>query len=511
MREMAAWIARSGSWMRAKGALAACATLGFAALTACHGNGITSGMGNNNGGGGGASEQDIARGTITGFGSVFLNGTPYDTTDATFTRDGVDVTQDDLSVGMVVKIRDIGSHTADRVEYVEDVLGPVDIVLPNGLLVMGQVVSIDATTTLDPSFDPATVAAGDIVEVSGLRDATDEIVASFVATRQAADAAAFTVLGLIHDLDAGTQTFGIGGLTVDYSAATFTDFTAGNLANGQLVQVSDASKAQAAGASTLVATGVDYDSFVRMEDNDGFGQAHSLSDEARVEGLVTRVVDSMHLVVSGVPVTLSNATTFGFGDASDLVVGQEVEAHGTLAVDGTLTASRIVLLHNATRVAGTVDAVDVAGGTVQIFGVTVAPRIDARLTDTRDGTTPFGLGDVSTGDFLDARGVEHDATIIGHEVVRETTHDTRLRGSATSIDTVGHALSILGVPVVTDANTQYLGPSAANEGNEATMTVDDFFAALHDGQTAVEARWTGAVTDPATPAAALSIADVEQN
>src|SRR5512147_35483 len=100
-------------------------------LTACGGGG---------GSGGGAvpvaSSAGVARGTVTGFGSVFVNGVEYDTSNASFSRDGEDSHQSDLSVGMIVKIRgDIEGQHADRVEYVEDVKGPVDEVTPGGLRV----------------------------------------------------------------------------------------------------------------------------------------------------------------------------------------------------------------------------------------------------------------------------------------------------------------------------------------------------------------------------------------
>ena len=467
------------------------------------------------GGGGGTSSAapvanatGVARGTITGFGSVYLNGTRYDTASASFSSDGEDATQGDLSVGMVVKIRgDIEGQHASRVEFVEDVKGPVDEVLPDGLRVMGQVVLIDATTKVDPSLDLATVAPGDLVEVSGLRDANDQIDASFVEGKDPATVRSYKVVGQVRDLDAMHQSFRVGGLTVDYSTAQFDDFTESDLANAQLVEVKDDNKAYNAGDLRLVATDVDLDSNVRMEDEDDIHHQHDDGDDAKVEGLITQIVDASHFVVAGSTVTITDTTTFAFGDATNLMVGAEVEVHGTLAADGSITAIKIEFQHTAARAAGIVEAVDAVGGSLKVFGVTIEPVADARFKDNRDHVTPFELVDVKVGDFIDARGVQHDNSILAHEIERNIVDgqqhgggdDTQLRGAASNIDATKHTLTILGVVVVTDASTEYKGK------DERSTSVTDFFAALHDGQTPVDARWQGSVTDPTVPVKELSV------
>ena len=463
------------------------------------------------GGGGGASSganppvasaAGVARGTVTGFGSVFVNGTEYDTANASFSRDGQNSSQRDLSVGMVVKVRgDIEGHHAERVEYVEDVKGPVDEVIAGGLRVMGQVVLIGVETKIDPSLDLATVVAGDLVEVSGLRNASDEIVASFIEGKDPARVRAYEVLGQVRDLDTTRRTFRVGGLTVDYSTAGLDDFKESDLANAQLVEVSDSNKAYSAGDLHLVATAVSLDSNVRMEDEDDIGHQHDDGDDAKVEGLITQVVDAMHIVVSGISVRLTSTTTFAFGDASNLIVGADVEIHGALASDGSITAIKIEFAHNSARVAGIVEAVEANAGSLKVFGVTVHPVAGARFRDKRDRVVGFELADVAVGDFIDARGVQHDTAILGHEIERDASGDTRLRAVATQLDGTAHTLTILGVLVVTDASTQYRG------GEEESMSANAFFAALRVGQTSIDARWSGTVTNPTVPVKQLSLED----
>ena len=63
--------------------------------------------------GGGIGGTGISQGSITAFGSVWVNGVEFDTTNAAISRDGSTVAQDDLHIGMVVTID--GSINSDGV------------------------------------------------------------------------------------------------------------------------------------------------------------------------------------------------------------------------------------------------------------------------------------------------------------------------------------------------------------------------------------------------------------
>ena len=122
-------------WMKA--VMTAAALL---SLVACGGGG------NSDGGTpppAGQSVPVVASGTITGFGSVFVNGVRFDTSSAAFTINGKPGTQADLRVGHVVTIHahrdDAGRSTADRIDFDDLVKGPVDSVdaAAGTLVVMG--------------------------------------------------------------------------------------------------------------------------------------------------------------------------------------------------------------------------------------------------------------------------------------------------------------------------------------------------------------------------------------
>ena len=120
------------------------------------------------GGGGGANFAGIDRlgvtnGTITGFGSVFVNGVEYSTTGATFSIDDAPGTQDQLQVGQQVTVQwssnsTGGARQADAVIYDDSVEGPITAgsinLVDQSFVVLGQTVVVDADTSFaSPLFD----------------------------------------------------------------------------------------------------------------------------------------------------------------------------------------------------------------------------------------------------------------------------------------------------------------------------------------------------------------------
>jgi hypothetical protein len=115
--------------------------------------------------GGGESTAGIggtgitAVGEITAFGSIFVNGIKYETTDSTISIDDAAAFENDLRLGMVVKV--IGTVNADgltgtatTVAFDDAVQGPVRNLTPGpdgltqSMTVMGRTVIIDSTGTL---------------------------------------------------------------------------------------------------------------------------------------------------------------------------------------------------------------------------------------------------------------------------------------------------------------------------------------------------------------------------
>ena len=147
----------------------------------------------------------VSSGSVTGFGSVFVNGVKFETDNSTFDVDGnPDGTQDDLAIGMIVQVS--GSINADgitgnatSIRYDDELQGPVkgpitydaDRVTAT-FTVLGVTIIIDSGST---SFDidgdlPVntlsilTASEDNNVEVSGFFDSSGNLKATRVELKE---------------------------------------------------------------------------------------------------------------------------------------------------------------------------------------------------------------------------------------------------------------------------------------------------------------------------------------
>ena len=446
---------------------------------------------------GGITRTGVAVGPITGFGSVIVNGTTYDTSNATFTKDGLAATQDDFSVGQVVLVKgsiddDGGNATADTVEFDDAVEGPVSSV-DNGLsqiVVLGQTVQITTTTSIDDSC-PGTLdglLAVPAVEVSGLADANGVIDATRIECRGATWDGVMEVNGLVSGHNAGAMTFMINALEVDYSGSSaIDDFpTAGVINNGDPVEA----KGTVLNGNTLDATRVEFKGN-RFANDDG--------DHAEIEGFITRFGSATDFDVSGLPVTTTGSTIYEGGTAADLGPNLKVEVEGEFNASGVLVATKVEIKSaTAVRVTGRLDSV--SGSTLTILGITVnTDSLTTRFEDKGDTRVdPMGVGDLNTDDYVEIRGQEQPVGQITAIIVERDDPDTRteLRGFVEVGGDNEPDLTVLDVTIVTSGGTVYRD---SRGGTEVPMNAVDFWAAVQAGSL-VDARGTetGAKTLAAT-------------
>ncbi|OAD20390.1 hypothetical protein THIOM_003912, partial [Candidatus Thiomargarita nelsonii] len=143
-------------------------------------------------------------------------------------------------VGMVVQVEgtiDPNRNTgnASRINFNENVKGPIQEIDDDTLIVLGQTVTVDQLTVLDGIIELTELNVGDVVNVSGLVDA-DGIIHATLIVRESSTAE-FEVVGRVEQLDLATQTFVIGDLTIDYSQVLILEVSGGVLNNGLLVEV----------------------------------------------------------------------------------------------------------------------------------------------------------------------------------------------------------------------------------------------------------------------------------
>ena len=392
----------------------------------------------------------VSHGTITGFGSVIVNGVRFDTSNATFTIDGQLGTQNDLSAGDVVLVQGTidSSHVdgnAESVSFDDNVEGPIDSIdLGNrSLVVLGQTVLVNDGTSFDDAIagrSLASLSMGDVVEVSGFVNASGDIVATRIERKQSGGE--FEVTGVVQNLNSADLRFNINALIVDYSTAMINDFATGMPSDGDRVEVEGMSFGP---GGELVATEVEFKGLeIDLDD----------VDRVEIEGLITRFVSATDFDVAGQPTTTNAQTKFEHGTAADLALNLEVEVEGQI-VSGILVADEVEFHrpHNI-RIEATVDSVDVAGNTLTLLGITVVVNAVTRFEDHSSADLEtFGLGDINGGDFLEIRGFEEPSgTVVATRVERDDLEpDVKLRGFVESF--IEPDLVILGVTIQTNPAT----------------------------------------------------------
>ena len=438
--------------------------LGTAAITACGGSGDGRVAGIDGGGAPAPVATDItSQGTITGFGSVIVNGVRFDTSGATITIDGAVGSEADLAVGQIVVVRGTldpnGTEgTAATVDFDDAVEGPIESIDAgnSSMVVLGQTVFVTVDTSFEDDIDPAGLdglTVGDVVEVSGYLDANGDIVATHIELEN--PGGEFEVTGLAQNVDTALMTLEIGALVVDYSAAMLDDFPSGMPEDGQLVEA----KGNALGGNgELLATELEFKGN-DVDFDDG--------DDVEIEGLITRFVSATDFDVNGIPVTTTASTQYERGTAADLALNVRVEVEGEANASGVIVAEEIEFEpEGELRIASLVEAVQ--ADRLTVLGIEVLVDAQTEFDDQSDQDVQnFSLSDVSVGDYVEIRGFDDMGTIRATRLERdEDEGEVELRGVVDAVN--DPEFTILGVTIQTNSNTDF-------EDDDMSILAGEFF------------------------------------
>ena len=387
---------------------AAFSLLGIAAVLAACGGG---------GGGAGsppppAAQRSFTSGTITGFGSVIVNGVRFDDSGAEVVdEDGRHLGRDDLKLGDQVEVESsqvdrAGGHgVATRIRVGSEIVGPVEAIdlAAQRLTVLGQTVDVGARTVVDDQLAGglAGLSVGTVLEVHARFDAARGV---FEATRleSAGAPAAFKLRGIVSALDAPAQTFRIGAAAIDYASATS---VTPSLADGSVVRVLlQTSRVDGHWVASSVQSGE------RAPDDQG---------EAEVKGLVSAFTSATQFSVDGLAVDASKAT-FPDGQAG-IALGALVEVEGAI-VDGVLVATQVHLEDEQGEhergedfeLHGALSALDAANHRFSLRGLTVTFDEATAWRDLAVEQLANGL-QVEVQGVLSADGTQLAATRISRE------------------------------------------------------------------------------------------------
>ena len=404
----------------------------------------------------------VSKGTISGFGSITVNGVTYDTSAALFGIDGRGGAQSDLAVGHVVVVEgtineDGTSPIADTVTFDDVVEGPITDIdaVAQTMTVLGQLVRVDADTSFDDGIVPASLdglAVTNIVEVSGFVLADGSISATRIELKPAGGELEIT--GNVSNV-VGT-TFEINGFVVDFSAAMLENLPNGAPESGQRVE---AKGDNLNGAGQLAATRVEFKGNDLGEDG----------DLAELEGFITRFASATDFDVEGVPVSTNAQTVYENGTSADLALNRKVEVEGDINAAGVLVAEKVEIKASGfVRVESLVE--DVQASQLTVLGIVIRVDGSTRFEDkSSEDREPFNLSHIVVGNYVEIRGYEDAGGVVATLLEREDFDgEVSLRGFVENVN--DPEFTILGVNIATGAATTF------SDRDESPLTPNEFFA-----------------------------------
>ena len=412
-------------------------------------------------------------GTISAFGSVFVNGVEFDDARATVTINGVVTSRSRLREGMVVEVRGRfngdGSGVADSIDRFDCVQGPITAInrVQNTVTVLGEIVDVGGDTVFAGVAirDLNGFAIGDAVEVSCLQDRSGNRVRATRMERLGVfenGVSDVDITGTVEDFDSVNRTCTINGVAVTFTGVAGTGVPAG-LANGM----------------TLRASGSNYTGGVliadRLRDRDRDRLAYDDADQLEVEGYIESYVSPSDFKIDGQRVDAS-AAVFRNGTAADLANGLKVEAEGELA--GQVLVARLLRFRevDSVRIEAGMQSSNVGASSLVVLGQTVAITADTVLTDRLVSPLQpqrIALSAISVGDRIELRAFKNTSGGLVAIAVQRTEADPLVVvKAAAESKTVATQLMLTGIGITTGPATVYRGLDGS------LLSADDFYAAV---------------------------------
>lgn len=405
-------------------------------------------------------------GTITGFGSVIIDGVKYDDTQTSVSADINPVAPTagaltDLKLGMRVEGKIKNGVMTDLVMRAS-LVGPVAALdaIATSFVLYGQTVKASTSGATPTAFegvqDFAGLMAGDWVEVHGTVDANKALVATRIERKPQGDAAkGLRVGGVISALDTTAKTFKFNDTTIDYSTATFKPAGAVPVNGATAAVYSD----QLPTAGVLKAKSI---ALTKPEEG----------KELRVGGRISAYTSLSDFTVSSVRVNASAATLEG-GVAADVVAGALVGIEGVVTGE-VLKATKLRIMKTPADVKASLS------GQVTDWLSTTSFKVRGTTVDasaaTFTGGTVADLGNSAwllvsgsvQGDVLKASNITFKAA--------PAAKPTTLKGEIRDYNASAGSFRFLGATVKLSSTVEFVGGTASNLVNgkrvEVTGTPD---------------------------------------
>ncbi|MCU7919754.1 MAG: hypothetical protein KZQ95_15560 [Candidatus Thiodiazotropha sp. (ex Epidulcina cf. delphinae)] len=442
------------------------------------------------GGGGGGSSSDSG-GTVTtvgkidGFGSVYVNGVKFDTSNTLYSVDD-EAGQDDssLAVGMKVRIEgrvnaDGKTGTADSIYYDDDLEGPIDsgsLVVGDGVTtftILGMGVSADVNATVfDDGASYDGLAEGQELEVSGFFDGT-QIVASRIELQNDSDDD-YEIKGTVASYD-GSQislTLQNGVVAGPYLISSSAELEIPSDPVGLYVEIK---LDNSSGTPEVVHIESDDDDLI--DDDDG---------EVSLRGILAGD-QSSGFSVNGVSFEVSPMTRYEPASLEgNLSAGMEVEVEGVMQ-DGVLIAKEIEAEDGEVEITARVISVqssDAKNGTITLDlgnsqSLTVETDNSTQFEDSsdfdHDDDGSFNLNELTDSDYVELELGRSGDQYYVISIEREDDDDSTEIEAPLEDYTVNDSVTLLGAIFTVHDGTRY-------ELHDSSTDMETFFSNLEIGR-----------------------------
>ena len=451
---------------------------------------------------GGIGGTGISTGTVTGIGSITVNGVKFNTDNAAIYIEGVRVDDQCISGGNETCLRDVlgfnegqvvrvvGSFnddgktgTADAVYYNDTIEGPVEVgsivqidASTLRLVVMGQTVVMNNETKLfDTTPAPITlngINEGDLIEVSGLIDEQNRIQAGYVLNKGTYNSGDSVEIKGIIDTGSITQNnFRINGLLIDYSAV----IPVPSLQDGMQVEVKGTYN-----GTHIVAVSVEQDDDISGRDD----------DDVEYEGIVTTAPVGIDFVMGVQPVQVSPNTIYKGGLVEDITVGVRLEIEGYLQ-GGVLLADE-VRFRDAIKIDAPVATSSRVNDVITVEFTGLTPPITVQVNEISKIEDDSGIISIdqletilSSGetDYIQVRGRKVSTGVIFAEEIEvespipDDPPRIKLQGPVEQVDDINFIVTILGI----DVDASNISENNFEGVNDQSIGRDLFFSTVVPG------------------------------
>lgn len=417
---------------------------------------------------GGIDGTSLGVGSISQFGSIFVNDIEYNTDQVDVFINGQNDGIEQLKLGMYVRVLgsqnpDTNQGVAQRIEYRDTLRGAIEFISEDTptLRILDQTVRLTENTYRYGFSKMSELQIGDIVRVSGpaISGSIQNGVAMTLMERLTTTSEdEVAIMGTVFNLDNTTRSFFINGTRIHFANTQTMPQLRDNMnvaVTGQ--KIPEQAAIQATHIYELAIENLPEGSFIQIVGN------------------VTRFVDTQDFDVEYHPVRLAQSISETLQTA--VMLGSQVRLSGYTDTTGVIDIEHFNIFDQLDiggtpndlllRVSGTLHMIDLDAQRINVFGVPVLLSPRSRYQDISGSNPEYDIADLRLGDYMSIAGVfdahgQFELLQLNYEPF-VTENLRQLQGNSSELDVVNQQLQILGVSVLTNTETEYFDVSQQDD------------------------------------------------